>query len=571
MPNEASVSVKLEVLPSLVPQSVPLSAILAAVEEGLVQSGRFDEGEASITVQVDFRAPNYIVELILLAPPEIHRLASDADQLVETARQAALCFTRADPREVIHNGLSAAMIHDLAGLKESARRLVEMGQARSEVEVCLSGVDFYELAGDLSLAEEALLQIHAGVPWEDQTRLGYRLTGLHLAHRMGPDYLGLVLELGAITAQFVAQPAEVRELGQMMLLLMRLGVLRLPEVNSPQWEPVPGLMAVLERSGGGFGIELFKLAFYAVSGDEENVLQTGFKVVPWLVRLAPELMEELAGPQGVTLERAQSIVERRQWRRQRWLRLTEGEQGLNEILQEEPLFADALYQRALARGVRQDRAGSFEDLSRLLEFCSHHSDARYLQATLLLQSQREERAVHAFRETIRRNPWELNAYLDLGWTLSELEQPAEGLRWIERALVLLPEEQQAKAHFFRGSILMMQERDAEAVDSLQRSLELDSDQDFGYLHLGICLRRLKRYREALAALDRGLERVPDEVGARWHRGHVFLKLQRIPQATVDFEAVAAALPESAMGLDSLARIKEIRNPDLLARLFGSTN
>lgn len=564
-------SVNLEVLPSLVPQSVPLSAILAAVEQGLAQSGRFDEGEASITVLVDFQTPNYVVQLTLLAPPECHRLASGADRLVETARQAALCFARTDPREVIHRGLYAAMIHDLAGLKESARRLAEIGQAREAVEVCLTAVDFYELAGDLSLAEETLLQVHSAVPWPNQASLGYRLAGLHLAQRMGQDYLGLVLELGALAANFVVQPAEVRELGQMMLLLMRLGVLRLPELQSPHWEPVPGLMAVLERSGGGFGIELFKLAFYAVSGDAENVLQTGFKVVPWLVRLAPELSQELAGPQGVTLERARPIVEQRQWQRQRWLRLTEDEQGLNEVLREHPLFADALYQRALARGVRQDRAGSFEDLSRLLEFCSCHSDARYLQATLLLQSQRQERAVYAFRETIRRNPWELNAYLDLGWALSEQEEPGEALEWIDRALVLLPEELLAKAHFFRGSILMILERDAEAVESLQRSLDLDFDQDFGYLHLGVCLRRLKRFPEALVALDRGLERVPDEVGARWHRAHVFLKLQRIPQATADFEAVAAALPDTAMGLDALARIKEIRNPHLLARLFGSTN
>ncbi len=596
-------NITLEVLPSQLPESVSIEAIVAAVREGLRESRRFDNQAGQITLKVERQdhpvfGLTYNVHLALLGPePEEYAIGSSPDLLAGTARSVAHYFAHPDfypelmaslgstpvrhpkvlekdPSDAMHLALAAAINNSAAGIQRSAARLTRIGAETAQAEHFLNAANLYELSGDFQQAEAVLLEAHFKVPWAQQTALGPRLQGVRVAGRMGKEYLGMVIELAGALAVYATGQADRKQaqsLGELSLLLMRLGLLRLQEIQSPTWETLPGLMGALDRASGGFCMELFKLAFFTTTGDAENVLQTAFKVVPLLVRLAPEREAELRGHLGLSLELSRSLLAGPHWRRQHWLQLLEEEVDLTRALHADPQFVEALYQRALARGMREDRAGSFDDLSKVIEICPDHSEAHYLRATLLLESGRQEQAIYAFRQTLRINPWELNAYLDLGFALAQQGQVEEGLELLDRAVPLLPPDKLAHAHYIRGTILCNAERYKEATESLRLSLQIQPQHPEAQVNLGICLRYQGQSAEALTHLEAGLEGRPELINARWHRAHVFLKLKRVPQAAADFEAVAQALPDTNMGKDSKARLAEIRNPDLLTRLFGSPN
>ena len=90
-------------------------------------------------------------------------------------------------------------------------------------------------------------------------------------------------------------------------------------------------------------------------------------------------------------------------------------------------------------------------------------------------------------------------------------------------------------------------RHEEAIESLQRALELDPDYPVALTNLGTSLQAGNRLREAAAAFERALELRPDMVTAQYNLGSLYLMLDRLDEAA-DCFARALELRPAAGGL-----------------------
>jgi ribosomal protein S12 methylthiotransferase accessory factor len=130
--------------------------------------------------------------------------------------------------------------------------------------------------------------------------------------------------------------------------------------------------------------------------------------------------------------------------------------------------------------------------------------------------------------------------------------PAEALLALERLNAAFP--QRFEVHFFRGLALANQDRPAEALEHLARTLDLGPpvhEIPSIYVHLGSCHKDMGNYPAAVRAFTQALELDPDLKEAHHLLGFCFFKLGEFQDAVHCFEKVIELDPGSAIDYANL--------------------
>lgn len=140
------------------------------------------------------------------------------------------------------------------------------------------------------------------------------------------------------------------------------------------------------------------------------------------------------------------------------------------------------------------------------------------RALALFRAGRLAEARAAWSAILQATPDDPQALHMLGYILTRMGERDEGLRLMDRSVLLAPHA----APFLnnRAQVLAESGRLDEAARDLRRAVQLDPKFVAGYSHLAILLRRQGRPEEALAALRRALALEPNHAAARENLGLV---------------------------------------------------
>lgn len=148
-------------------------------------------------------------------------------------------------------------------------------------------------------------------------------------------------------------------------------------------------------------------------------------------------------------------------------------------------------------------------------------------------------AVMAWRQVLRMDPAQADAWCNLGGCLRELRRLDEAQAALRRALEVQPDNLAAQCNL--GVLAMDAGQSAEALEIFESVLKRDPDCYPARFHLGGVLVALERWDEALEAAEEAARRGPDYVAAHANLGWHHMKGAR-------FEAAEGALAR-ALELD----------------------
>jgi tetratricopeptide (TPR) repeat protein len=118
--------------------------------------------------------------------------------------------------------------------------------------------------------------------------------------------------------------------------------------------------------------------------------------------------------------------------------------------------------------------------------------------------------------------------LGLAWLHMIADEPAQAEHYLDVASALAPDSPQQYAN--RSEFLLWQGRLPEAIDTLQRRIQLDSGTVSDRFHLATALAQSGRYEEAVEQYRIVVERTPDFSAARYNLGGLLRRMGRHDEA-----------------------------------------
>ncbi|MEG4047415.1 tetratricopeptide repeat protein [Microcoleus sp. Pol17_C1] len=139
----------------------------------------------------------------------------------------------------------------------------------------------------------------------------------------------------------------------------------------------------------------------------------------------------------------------------------------------------------------------------------------------------------AYAEKLVASRGEARDWVEKGRCLNSLERYDEALECLEKAIEI--DSNYARAWANRGDVLESLKRYDEALVSYERALELDEDDPWHWAKRGYLLNNLKHYEEALESFDRALELDEDDPWDWASRGDVLDNLKRYEEALESYD------------------------------------
>ena len=177
------------------------------------------------------------------------------------------------------------------------------------------------------------------------------------------------------------------------------------------------------------------------------------------------------------------------------------------------------------------QAGLYRDrLTFYSHIVSHNPTARSAQynlGTALLDAQRTEEALEAFRLATEQRPDHVKAYTNTGTALMRLGRTDEAEKSLRRALDINPRHGISLLNL--AAVNIRQGRDAEALNLYRRLIEVAPRNAAAHAGMSIALRNLGRTDEALRSIDRALSLDPTQKHALRNRELIQKSLQQSGQ------------------------------------------
>ena len=169
--------------------------------------------------------------------------------------------------------------------------------------------------------------------------------------------------------------------------------------------------------------------------------------------------------------------------------------------------------------------------------------ARYMFALMRYQQKRNDEALAAVEEALKRNRLSPDALALHGVLLQEAGRHEEGLASLDAAIAAKPDD--AAFWFNRGRALLNMGRGDEALTAMEKSLALNPRNGEGWKISGALRQRLNRMTEALADFDKCLALQPADAETWFRRGATLYALRRQNEARESFTRALAIKPDHA--------------------------
>jgi tetratricopeptide (TPR) repeat protein len=149
------------------------------------------------------------------------------------------------------------------------------------------------------------------------------------------------------------------------------------------------------------------------------------------------------------------------------------------------------------------------------------------------REQEDDVSALAYAEKLVTSRGEAKDWSEKGRCLNRLERYDEALECLDKAIEI--DSNYARAWAYRGDVLDELKRYDEALVSLDKAIELDENDKLAWYWRGYVLNNLKHYEEALVSFDRAIELDENDKSAWVNRGNVLYNLKRYDEALASFD------------------------------------
>jgi Flp pilus assembly protein TadD len=253
---------------------------------------------------------------------------------------------------------------------------------------------------------------------------------------------------------------------------------------------------------------------------------------------------------------------------------TQAEQDLRKILAERQDAAEAHYllgytlfrQRRLPESLAEYAAGGrlrmptadeltvvasdyillkdLPDAEKWLLYATTHDPSNAFAWYLLGRAQYNQDhaadAAHSFEYCLELNPRDVRAEYNLGLVYEKLQRPTDAIIAYKNSILWQSsiQEQDPQPYLDLGTLLLRQEKAAEAIGPLTEAVHFGSRNALAHQELGLAFESLGRYDEALSALQRAAELAPTSEQPHFFLGRIYRHLGRKEDAAAEYAIVS---------------------------------
>jgi tetratricopeptide (TPR) repeat protein len=163
---------------------------------------------------------------------------------------------------------------------------------------------------------------------------------------------------------------------------------------------------------------------------------------------------------------------------------------------------------------------------------------------LLFQKHDPEAAAVQFKQAVKLDPWNEQAYMLLGLAQMQLQRWDEAQYAFQEATKVQPGN--AQAFLGVGSALNEQHQYAEAQKPLEHSLELKPDSAEAHYELARSLAALDKWDAAAPHVQRAIELNPDYAGPHALMGDIYVRRQDASSALAEFKDYLRLAPNGSL-------------------------
>ncbi|MEG4404240.1 tetratricopeptide repeat protein, partial [Microcoleus sp. MON2_D5] len=189
----------------------------------------------------------------------------------------------------------------------------------------------------------------------------------------------------------------------------------------------------------------------------------------------------------------------------------------------EPIPLDAVMEREYYRRALEDIENNEED-PRL---------KAYFDEMEYCREQKDDISALEYAERLVTSRGEAKDWSEKGRCLNRLERHAEALECLEKAIEI--DSDYARAWAYKGNVFNSLERYEESLVSYDKAIALDDNDKLAWYWRGNVLDDLKRYEQALESFDRALELDANYKWAWSNIGYVLNNLERYEEALVSYD------------------------------------
>lgn len=200
---------------------------------------------------------------------------------------------------------------------------------------------------------------------------------------------------------------------------------------------------------------------------------------------------------------------------------------LNHILERDSKHAQALHARSLVKLIQVDLDGAMNDINQCI--LSGNKDEYTLthRGEILLSQQKYKSALNDFDNALKINRDFALAKYNRGITLRMLGEYKKALKDVDRSF---KEEIDPEILHQRSIILKNLNRDSEALDDLNRAIEMDQNNVEAYYSRGILQSKLGNYQEALSNLKQA-----EELNEEYFKDYLLNGYSEVYRKMIDFD------------------------------------
>jgi len=240
--------------------------------------------------------------------------------------------------------------------------------------------------------------------------------------------------------------------------------------------------------------------------------------------------------------------------------LDTGIAALRNAVSMDPLVADpAMRQEQLIRGVAALRQGqlrqAIESMKSARALAPDSSEVHRILATAEIVNGNVTDGVQHLRDAVRLNPKNERAWLALGRTLDEIDEPTQAAEVLHRAAAELPDAGQVR---WQLSVISgkRQRTDAADVDLISRAdrLVMFAGNSEFYLRIGKLAQAHLDYGRAMALFEHAVRITPNNASAHQLLGRAYVDQGRDEEGYAELVVALWLEPSNAETLTSLGRL-----------------
>lgn len=164
-----------------------------------------------------------------------------------------------------------------------------------------------------------------------------------------------------------------------------------------------------------------------------------------------------------------------------------------------------------------------------------------------------ERDMLKYREAIKKNPRDADAYIGLADVYLEMQDPQSALNMLNKAIEIQPKSWNAQ--FEMGRAYEAQGKTNEAINHYAQATAIDPYYELAFYQLGRLYQKQKSYGQAIQAYEKTLKINPTLADAHYYLGNCYEKTNKIELAKSEYRESLKYVTDYAEAKEALKRLK----------------